>query len=1273
MNARQVGGATTLVALFCLSLIGCGDRAEELPLDSSHTASLDTASPDTESSRKAAPRELSQRHTLQDAGLIRVEALSSRSRSTDPEVAETLFKLRTPDETGVDWVAQFPDDAPPAAISDHYSGTGVCLGDADLDGLPDIYVTGYDRGNRLYRNLGGFRFQDVTVQSGVGGGGRWCSGACFADVDNDNDLDLVVCVYDAPNLLYINRGNGQFDEQAQRRGLDYSGASVMFAMADYDRDGDLDAYLVTHRMNVGTDFHMPRSTADAMQRGILEKSTGDSKYPVRVAPAFRELFQIVDRGNGRVELVTTGQRDYLYQNNGDGFFQVVNPTAGISGYGIGLAASWWDYNNDGWLDLYVSNDYKGADQLYHNLGDGTFKDVVRAATPHVPWFSMGSATADVNNDGRIDLLASDMSGTTHYRQKVAMGDMQKERWFLEVARPRQYMRNALYLNTSTSRLLEVAQLAGVANTNWTWSPLFGDLDNDGWTDLFVSNGMSRDFMDSDLRRRIKSKQSEQWSAMPVLREANLAFRNNGRLGFDEVGPKWGLDQLSASYGAALGDLDHDGDLDLVVTDFEKPLQLLENQSFGNRAALIRLIGQSSNRWGIGATVYCTTSQGTQVVTVSSCQGVMSSSEPIVHIGMGDDSGIQKLTVTWPSGTVQDFYDLPAGHLISISESDVASPRMAKVPARSPAARPEAALFATSSQLSWLVHEESTFNDFEKQPLLPARLSRQGPGLAVGDVNQDGVEDVFLSGAANRRCRIVDGATLREIPNDCFVRTRSTEQLGGVFFDVDGDRDLDLYVVNGSVEVAAGSNQLRDALYLNDGTGRFSVGSKEATPTVNESGSCVVAADYDRDGDVDLFVGGWTTPGDYPMSPSSRLLRNDRGKLVVDEAAFGPNAEESAPVRTTSALWSDVDGDGWIDLLVTQHWGPIRYFRNQAGTLTDHTDRSGLSQWQGWWNGIAGGDFDGDGDIDYAVTNHGLNSKYHATAHRPVVLYYGDFGGKGDLRIVEASYEDDVLYPARGLSCSTAAIPALSERFNSYHQFARATLDEIYSPALLNNAMRLEVNTLESGVLWNNADGFRFEPLPRIAQVSAAYGVSVRDFDGDGHLDIYLVHNSHSPQPETGNLDGGMSQLLRGHGNRTFLPMGAAESGLIVPGDAKSLVVCDRNADQRPDLLIGVNDSGVRTFLNRSVADSYFQIKLEGADGNMEAIGARLEATLTNGERQVAEVYAGGGYLSQSSRVLTIGLGDAKVKQISVRWPDGAETQHTPRRNAVQMAIRKNAE
>ncbi|MCI0539512.1 MAG: CRTAC1 family protein, partial [Verrucomicrobiales bacterium] len=560
--------------------------------------------------------------------------------------AKSLFERLPGQQTGIDLIHEFPKDVPFEYLQDQNFGSSVCVADYDEDGKPDIFLSNYNRGNRLYRNLGDWRFEDVTVRAGVSGEGRWCAGAVFVDIDNDGDLDLYVCVFNAPNLLYVNQGDGTFREQARTFGLDFAGASVMMAFADYDLDGRLDAYLVTHRLNVATDFRLPRTSKEAFSRKIVQAEPGGR---LAVGAAHSELFEIIDKGKGRTELIIAGQRDYLWHNDGNGKFRDVTARAEIRGNDIGLAATWWDYNGDGLPDLYVSNDYKGPDHLYRNQGDGTFIDVARSALPHVPWASMGADIADINNDGRMDLIATDMAASTHVRRMMINGDLEKERWFLIIADPRQYGRNALFLGTDLDHLLEAAHLTGLESTDWTWSPKFGDLDNDGWTDLFIANGMSRDFVNGDLLNRMKERGNRGWLSTPVLREANLAFRNLGDLQFKKVGTEWGLDQISASSGAAFADLDRDGDLDLIVANFGEPVSVFRNASEAGHRVLVRLKGTRSNSWGIGATVSAVTTSGRQTRCLALSSGFISANEPLVHFGLGDQNEIRRLSVEWPSG------------------------------------------------------------------------------------------------------------------------------------------------------------------------------------------------------------------------------------------------------------------------------------------------------------------------------------------------------------------------------------------------------------------------------------------------------------------------------------------------------------------------------------------------------------------------------------------------------------------------------------------------
>ncbi len=1151
---------------------------------------------------------------------------------------------------------------------------GVAVGDYDGDGLPDVYLTSAFSHNRLYRNLGNAQFEDVTERAGVEGAPAWNSGASFADVDNDGDLDLYICLYDNPNRLYINQGDGTFTESAESFGMDFKGASVMSSFCDYDRDGDLDAFVLTNRL-----WHLP----PPKNIEVLE-SSGDGDATIK--PEYRGLVSFYLE---EPSLRFAGEEDRLLRNNGDGSFTDATQESGISGYEMGLAATWWDYNQDGSPDLYVSNDFWEPDRLYHNNGDGTFRDVTTSLLPHTPWLSMGADLGDLNNDGRIDFIATDMAATTHYKQKMAMGEMGQAGTFLRTAVPRQYMRNAVYLNTGTERYMEAAYLTGLASTDWTWSVNCEDMDNDGRVDVYFTNGIMRDWTNPDHVARINKlippedlpriaregyiEKIRYWLATPPRVEANLAYRNLGDLKFQEVGPEWGLNHMGISNGAVFADLDRDGDLDLVVNNFDEEAGVYRNQTTDTHGVLIRLEGTESNRFGIGARVEMKTrTGGVQARQLTLTRGYMSNPEPLIHFGLGVDPMIEQLTVLWPSGQRQTFADLESDRFYTITEPQREPPVDKAVQSRDDDDGAEK-MFGRSDGLRGIRHHERPFDDYERQPLLPYQLSKLGPGLAFGDADGDGDDDLYLGGAAGQRgmLHINDGeGNFGPGPARPFQVDRECEDMSPLWFDADGDGDLDLYVASGGVEAEPGDEVLRDRLYLNGGgaqggtEGQFTKAPRGALPDLRDSSGTVAAGDFDRDGDLDLFVGGRSIPGKYPLAPKSRLLRNDPSSSTFTDitAQVAPDLLETGMV--TSALWSDVDDDGWIDLWVTHEWGPIKLYRNHQGSLQDETRDAGLAERLGWWNAIAGRDLDGDGDIDYAVTNFGLNTKYHPSPRKPAQIYYGDFEGTGKRCIVEAEFEGESLFPIRGRSCSSNAMPFLWEGFPTFDLFAKSTLQEIYTPQCLQDAYTLRATHLESGVLINDGQGhFEFEPLPHLAQVSPGFGVILTEVDGDGRTDLYMVHNFLNNQPETGRMDGGVSLLLLGGeavGDAGLTPVWPLQSGLVVPGDAKSLAQCDLNNDGWPDFIIGVNDGELMAFENRgSQTNRAVKVRLRGGQYNPTGIGALVALKTSAGTLQTAELAAGGSYLSQSSKDLFFGLGPGdRVEEIRVRWPDGRSVQYT---------------
>ena len=1212
----------------------------------------------------------------------------TESRPTAP-----LFTAIPAHQSGVTMRHRLLADHPRAYL--YFSGFAcgsVAIGDVNGDGRPDLFFTSGPDMNRLYVQTDqALVFRDATEQSGVSGrmpGGEipWAAGAAMVDLNHDGHLDIFACNYDTPNQLFINDGRGRFTEQAATWGLDIVDASLVPAFMDVDGSGELALYLLTNR------YERPGGRP---AKPPVEIVAGRP----RILPEFQKYYGLKKRGLGNFHVDAVGRPDRLLVVERDAAgkrtYRDVSRQAGLAADGAhGLSATWFDYDSDGRLDLYVCNDFTDPDWLYRNEGQGPdgvvcFKNVLPETVPITTWSSMGADAADINNDGLLDLVAGDMASTTHYDAMINTGPLADRLDTLLHSWPGQTMRNTMFLNTGTGRFLETAYLSGIAQTDWTWAVKLADFDNDGRVDLFITNGSSRNYTDADSPFSTEMYVGHtDWDLLrnePPRKEKNLAFRNVDGLRFENVSRSWGLDHLGMSYGAATGDLDGDGDLDLVVCNLDETVSIYRNEGVKDHHWLgVRLRGTASHAQGWGARVRVKTASGWRIRQMNPATGFASCNDPTLHFGLGANSTIDVVEVHWPSGRLQRVERPAANQVLEIVE--LTTDRGAS----SEPARSVPSLFVDVHDLGLdYRHRETPYDDFAREPLLPGKLSQLGPGIAVGDANVDGYDDVFLGGAAGQA-----GALFIQGGNGRFTRIAGSwdqdadcEDMGAVWFDVDGDGRLDLYVVSGGVEGFEGDRMFEDRLYLNTtrpgGPPRFTKAAPASLPNTRQAGSAVCAADFDADGDLDLFVGSRCIPGRYPQTPRSMLLRNDstpgKPKLVdvADELAPGL----AAAGLVTAALWSDVDADGHPDLLVVSEWGPVKLFHNQRGMRFEPARNAGLDQRTGWWNGIAAGDFDADGRLDFLITNIGLNTKYGAASPaRPSLLLAGDVIAGGGYQLIEAQVGPGGLLPVRPRGAMVNAMPQLGQKFPTHRAYSAANLTEMFGADALRRSLRLAATEFRSGVLLNRSTrgqpAFVWQALPDLAHVSPSYGIATADFNGDGRIDAVLAQNLFTREPETGPWRGGLGQLLvstpptlrgarggeigeahepspnpslEGRGS-VLVPISPKESGIVIPGDAKGAATLDLNNDARPDLLVAQNDNAFVSLANRSPRN-WLTLRLVGANGT-PAIGARVIMSFADGRTSAHELSAGSGYLSQSAAEVSIGLGGAAPQRAEIHWPGG---------------------
>ena len=1092
---------------------------------------------------------------------------------------DKLFTLLPPEKTQVFFENTIKDTREHNILiyANYYGGAGVGIADFDKDGFQDIFFTGNLVGDRLYLNKGEMHFEDITDVAGIKDNGGWSSGVAIADVNNDGWLDIYVCreLYDdqpelRKNKLYINNGDVSaqgvtFTECAEKYGLADDHRSRHATFLDYDKDGDLDLFLLNQPPNPGNFSDL---------------------YDVKTGPEFSPR---------------------LYRNDGATFANVTEQ-AGVlkGGYPNSVTAS--DLNNDGWTDLYIANDFESPDFLYLNNGDGTFTNIIDDAMKHISYFSMGVDAADINNDGWLDLMVVDMVAEDNYRLKANMSGMNPQAFWdvVNEGGHYQYMFNTLQMNNGVLPTLrrdaegrevlfsDIAQLTGVSNTDWSWSNLMADFDNDGYKDIYVTNGLMRDIRNTDSNKEVSKyvenvayawiqnnpnagevsiwdilDLEEALSLVPSEKLSNYAFKNQGAvpgrdLTFEKMNEEWGLDDKTFSNGSAYADLDNDGDLDLVVNNVNEVAHIYQNNAeklASSNYFRVKLTDHKEHKPIFGARVKIEHQGKTQWFEVTNVRGMYSTSEFTAHFGVGNAPTIDKVIITWPEGKETVLTEVSANQVVSVDREDAQ-----KVKENALVVSP---LFEKTEAITYQ-HRENDFDDFEKQVLLPHKMSQFGPALAVADVNGDGLEDAFTGAATGHSAQLFiqrKNGNFSEENVSAFAKDAIYEDLDAAFFDADNDGDLDLYVVSGGNAWEPYADEYQDRLYLNDGKGNFSK-SEKSLPAMKESGSVVRPFDYDNDGDLDLFVGGRHVPWDYPAPATSSILQNENGTFKDVTKSVAKDLMKIGLV--TDAVWTDFDQDGTTDLILVGEWMPITFIQYDGKKFSNATAEFGVKNSEGWWYSIEVADMDNDGDEDLIAGNLGLNYKYKATAQEPFEVHYDDFDENGAKDIVLSYYNFGEQVPLRGRSCSSEQVPMLAQKFKTYDLFASSNLVEVYGENNLQQALHLQAKTFATAYLENEGNGkFTMAALPNEAQLSSVNDMIIDDLDGDGAKDILIAGNLFTSEIETTRNDAGIGLFLKGDGKGIFKPVPAAESGFYLPYDVKKLALLKTTKDK---LILSANNS-----------------------------------------------------------------------------------------------------